>query len=487
MRDRGSLSVEVMVLLGLVALIVWSASSFAQQTPGSRPNPPRDINPPVTSCNVIGDTTPLGEATSTPIKPELLTSGQPCQQIVRGKGLVENNPLANLQRGFDFYSWLTFIALNSPADGKTIGQGPRPGGDALTKWEDLTNYRPLADVMLPKGSKPPTWGTRIVPPQCRRLNRPNKIVIKLGEETFNQPFKSGPLIDQDGNYALFDILMNRPMFDYILENGLYNKQGQENFKGKIEFPSGNKPGDDPNAEPGRMGAIMVKVSWRILDPDKDKDLIRQFHTADALIYLPGPPTTKTGPTCVEKKLGLIGFHVGHKTDNAPQWVWTSFEHVSNVPNQADVDSGMLLSRYNFYNSACKDCAVNQTPPTPWSPNASLKFHSGYRSQVVRVNMLPEPVIAEVAELNREIRSILKDTVWQNYMLLTTQWPSDHESKTDPTGAPAPTYLANTTLETYSQGRTPLASSSCMACHNNATTQHVPATSSDFTFILEKAH
>ena len=39
----------------------------------------------------------------------------------------------------------------------------------------------------------------------------------------------------------------------------------------------------------------------------------------------------------------------------------------------------------------------------------------------------------------------------------------------PTGAPAPTYLANTTLETYSQGRTPLASSSCMASHNNATT------------------
>ena len=233
-----------------------------------------------------------------------------------GRGLVKDNILANRQRGFDFYSWLTFIALNSPADGKTIGQGPRPGGDALTKWEDLTNYRPLADVMLPKGSKP-TWGTRIVPPQCRRLDGPNKIVFKLGEEAFNQPFKSGPLIDQDGNYALFDILMNWPMFDFILKNGLYNKPGQEKFNGKIEFPSGNNPGDDPNAEPGRMGAIMVKVSWRILDPDKDKDLLRQFHTADALIYFPGPPATKTGPLCVEKKLGLIGFHVAHKTIICP--------------------------------------------------------------------------------------------------------------------------------------------------------------------------
>ena len=488
MRDRGSLSVEVMVVLGLVALIVWSTSSFAQQTPGSRPNPPRDINPPVTSCNVTADTIAdkSGNLIPNPIKETPLTLGQPCQQVVNGRGLVKDNILANRQRGFDFYSWLTFIALNSPADGKTIGQGPRPGGDALTKWEDLTNYRPLADVMLPKGSKP-TWGTRIVPPQCRRLDGPNKIVFKLGEEAFNQPFKSGPLIDQDGNYALFDILMNRPMFDFILKNGLYNKLGQEKFNGKIEFPSGNNPGDDPNAEPGRMGAIMVKVSWRILDPDKDKGLLHQFHTADALIYFPGPPATKTGPLCVEKKLGLIGFHVAHKTKFAPQWVWTSFEHVSNVPDQADVDSGELLPRYNFYNPACKGCAVNQTPPTPWDPDASLKFHSGYRSQVTRVHMLPEPVIDEVKKLNDQFRAFLKDTVWENYILLTTQWPSDFASKTDPTGAPAPTYLANTTLETYSQGRTPLASSSCMACHNNATTQHVPATSSDFTFILEKAH
>jgi hypothetical protein len=82
--------------------------------------------------------------------------------------------------------------------------------------------------------------------------------------------------------------------------------------------------------------------------------------------------------------------------------------------------------------------------------------------------------------------LLKGTVWENYMLITTQWPSDAKSKTDCNGAPTPTYLANTTLETYSQGRVPLASSSCMACHGNATTRHVPATASDFTFILEKA-
>jgi hypothetical protein len=241
-----------------------------------------------------------------------------------------------------------------------------------------------------------------------------------------------------------------------------------------------------------MGAIMLKVSYRILDPQKDKNLLGQFHTSDALIYFPGPMPngggTKTGPACVEKKLALVGFHVGHKTNFAPQWVWTSFEHVSNVPDAEDVASGHLLPRYNFFSAACKkDCpTVNDTPPQPWDPDVTLKFNGDYRSQVIREKMIPSPVLKEVAELNKSFRGLLKGTVWENYMLLATQWPSDHASKTDPLGAPAPTYLANTTLETYSQGRVPLASSSCMACHGNATTHHVPATASDFTFILEKA-
>jgi hypothetical protein len=478
--------------LAVVALLSWPV--FAQAPVSTSSDPADKINPPVSNCNTIPDTdTTKTPPVATPITRDLLISGQPCQQKVDIKGLVGDDkpgrPMANLQRGFDFYSWLTFIAMNSPADGEVIGQGPRPGGDGLTKWEVLQNYRPLADVMLSKGEKP-IWGASNVPELCKPFAGSGKIVFQLGEEAFNQPFKTGPLIDQDGNYALFDILMNQPMFDYIVDNGLYSKEGQQKFGAIVEFPSGNNPGKDENGAdiPGRMGAIMLKVSYRILDPDKNQNLLSQFHTSDALIYFPGPPATKTGPACVEKKLGLVGFHAGHKTNFAPQWVWTSFEHVSNAPDAADVSNNNLLPRYNFFNAACKkDCAAkNDTPPQPWDPDTSLKFKGDYRSQVVREKMVPTFILKEVADLNKSFRAILKGTVWENYVLLATQWPSDHASKTDPLGAPAPTYLANTTLETYSQGRIPLASSSCMACHGNATTHHVHATASDFTFILEKA-
>jgi hypothetical protein len=99
------------------------------------------------------------------------------------------------------------------------------------------------------------------------------------------------------------------------------------------------------------------------------------------------------------------------------------------------------------------------------------------------------------------------------MLLSTQWPSnfgctnlhaDFLRQPDMTCSPAPTYFANSTLETYSQVESnngipvgvPIASSSCIACHGNAVSQQTSASNqkpgavrfnqSDFTFILEKA-
>ncbi len=110
---------------GALSINVLGGRVLAQAPGGGK-----DINPPVANCSLTTDTIPdpndPKKRIATPITAQLLTTGLPCQQSVSTNGLLANNPLGNLQRGFDFYSWLTFIALNSPADGKTIGQGPRP-------------------------------------------------------------------------------------------------------------------------------------------------------------------------------------------------------------------------------------------------------------------------------------------------------------------------------------------------------------------------
>ncbi|MFI5021626.1 MAG: cytochrome C [Alphaproteobacteria bacterium] len=424
--------------------------------------------------------------TNTPLTNDLLKPGllPPCEPSVTGKPDTDFvTPLKMLRHGFDLYSWLTFAALNSPADRtRAIGQGAGPKGDAPTIWE---SYKQLQDVMLPDGSKPAPWqeDNAVFPPACERLSGPGKFVIHMQEETFNQPFKSGPLIDQNGHYALFVILMNRPMFEYIVDNQLYSRKGQEAFAKTVEFPTGS------NTAPagGTIGAVMIKGAWKILGSGDDR---ARFHAVDALIYTPASPDGKAPATCVEKTVGLVGLHVAHKTSHAPQWVWTTFEHVDNVPTDADVAANKLKAHYNFYDPGCDvvKCPINQLPPWPWEPrlrNPERPF-TDFKSQIVRTVLAPTQ--DDVDKINAAAQSLagLKDTVWANYMLVTTQWPTDFQNKTDPTGVPAPPVLANSTLETFSQGKVPIASSSCMGCHNNATTHHNPATRSDFTFIPEKA-
>ena len=448
------------IAAGLFAALALGAPGAARaQTP-----PP--INPPVNNCNITPPNTAITSA--------LLASGLPCNAT-----LIPPFTLDGLQHGFDYYSWLSFLALNAPAAGGVIGKGPGPGGDAPTIWE---HWKEINDVMLLHGAKPKPWGTPPeIPEACKGVGSGIPVLSMVGKtpnvlSAFDQPFKTGPLIDQNGLYARFAIMMNQPMFEYIDQNTLYSKTGQEQFAGMIDFPVGQVTGGTN----GTIGAIMVKSSWRILGPSDDRS---QFHAIDALIYTPAIPAMHIAQSCIKQTIGLVGFHIGHKTKSDPQWLWSTFEHVRNDPTLDEVKAGKATGKYNFYDPACdqQKCPLNQPPPRPWDPNVQ-PFPNGFHSQVARVI----PITQEVIDLNAGFQAILKGTVWQNYILISTQWPTDATSATDPTGAPAPTYLGNSTLETYIQGKIPGSSSNCIFCHNNATTLHVPATPSDFTYILQSA-
>ncbi len=455
MRRHLLIAAGALGALGLGAgMLVWA------QTPSP-------IDPTVTDCNITKPDTPITTA--------LLTSGLPCTAT-----LIPPFTLDGLQHGFDYYSWLTFLALNAPASGgKPIGQGPGTGGDAPAIWE---HWKEITDVMLPGGAKPAPWGApNVIPPACQGLGSGMPVISMVGKTVnvltaFDQPFKTGPLIDQNGHYARFSIQMNKPMFEYIDQNTLYSKAGQKQFNNAIDFPVGQVT----SGTTGTIGAIMVKSSWRVLT---DKDDRKQFHAIDALVYTPPSENPKIAESCKKQTLGMVGLHIGHKTKSDPQWLWSTFEHVRNVPTVDDIKAHKATGTYNFYNPACdeKKCPLNEPPPRPWDPNKQ-PFPGGYRSQIARVI----PIMQDAIDLNTGFQAILKGTVWANYELISTQWPTNASSTTDPTGAPAPTYLANTTLESYIQGRVPGSSSNCILCHNNATTLHIPATPSDFTYILQSA-
>jgi hypothetical protein len=484
-------------------------------------------------------------------KEKVLKSGLPCQENVSPVG-IEGSGLENLQRGFDFYSWRTFIALNSPADGTPV-DSEKAQPDTPTKWEDMNNFKQLLDVMLPADQQPPIWPAdadgmsaereRLMPQACRDLlnarpdlmkDAPNRMIVKMIEESFNEPFKTGPLIDQQGHYAIFDILMNRQMFEYITVNHLNTKAGQAaNADLAVDFPPGQNDRPAQTGKPAQaaaFGSFMLKVSWKILTPEEIA--AKTFHMRRALVLM--PPGEKR--PCLDRTLGLIGFHAVHKTVARPQWIWTSFEHVKNVPDRTEVAANKLGASYNFFGVKCKaDCPIeNATPPFPWDPDPALELRfrtdDSFKSQIVRET----PLTDAAKNMNAVFHSMLPaNSVWQNYMLLSTQWPSafaihctglqsqnvpdpktDFVKQPDMTCSPAPAYLANSTLETYSQAdkkpdsnadstadlrdspAVPLATSSCIACHSNAVGFQRTASNreggrpnlnqSDFTFMLEKA-
>ncbi|NER96591.1 MAG: hypothetical protein F6J86_22565 [Symploca sp. SIO1B1] len=385
--------------------------------------------------------------------------------------------LDSLQDAFDEFSWQMFVGLNwpvlpngAPDIEKKIGETDVPG--VWQFWKE--NY----DIFLPDGSLPLPWGEQQPPPAICEGQENLSVMRQIGKRPLllnasMQPFRDGPLIDQNGNYARFQISLNQVMFDYIMHNSLYNREGQQEFKhsgNQVNFPE-FQPGENNNPYSGDPGAIMVKTSWKILDKGVGDDP-NQFHAQKVLIYTPAGEGVNE--SCEIGQVGLVGMHIVAKLKNQPQWTWSTFEHIANAPTQGITPP---LPSYWFYKKDCDDClAVNTQPQQPWNPN-----QPGTPVQVVRQTPIANSTQAINTSWHKALAAINPESVWLNYQLVSTQWPTQPNNPVDPSGNPAPPFLANTTLETYIQGNTPNVSSSCILCHNNAT--DTTGSFSDFTFTL----
>src|SRR5262245_59120442 len=134
-------------------------------------------------------------ATKEAILNKIMETGIRCQEAVSGEGPegAKKTQLQHRQRGFDFYSWLTFIALNSPADGRTRIDKSMP--NTKTMWEDRKNFKQLLDVMLRDGAASKWTDPKKAPPGCESEFKPDTDMgIEMIEEVYNQPFKTGALI-----------------------------------------------------------------------------------------------------------------------------------------------------------------------------------------------------------------------------------------------------------------------------------------------------
>ncbi len=393
-----------------------------------------------------------------------LSGGYPID-VPGGVGAGDTGPGA--RSAYDVFSWQSFIALNSPTDGGMPGEN----GDNETLW---STWMEDFQVLVSDGQTPAPWGAPLrLPTACKTLTDGDGITRILTHASkvdgvvglFDQA-QAGPLIDQNGSYVRYEILINEPMYTYIRDNRLYNQAGLNAF-GQIDFPSGS-------LDTSTVGAIMVKAAWKVMGAGDDPS---RFHVSRAHVF------NQQANTCAVETLGLVGFHISTKTVSAPQWIWSTFEHQGNAP---DADAPGTGAHYSFFDPQCAtkrpgpDCAPNALPPTPWNP----QLPNQKPVQVERVTRIDATTAALNTKFQQLLRGVNAHSVWANYMLVGTQFPQLPDDPTDPQGRPFPQYLANTTIETFLQGRVPTVSSNCIGCHNRATAT-TSAKFSDFTYILSR--
>ena len=222
--------------------------------------------------------------------------------------------------------------------------------------------------------------------------------------------------------------------------------------------------------------------------------------------------TPTGQKTVQ--LALVGMHVVGSTNQHPEMVWATFEHVGNTP----------FAAYSYINSVGAVTSVPQSPAGGnWlfsasnlagafnvphmqevSPAVGIKAAAGETispSNTLRVkpfgaasNVSPNPLDSPAAS-NSEIISIDNSVsammpsgdIRDNYIFSGATW-------TIPGVPPGPSgtgtevgtsQLANSTLETYDQSLTPaFGGANCIDCHSS---QNQNGNTNQTTFVVGVSH
>ncbi|NWD67017.1 hypothetical protein HX870_05335 [Pseudomonas gingeri] len=364
---------------------------------------------------------------------------------------------------FDQYSWQMFIALNWPAQDGQRGNpdcGKQPGDPGYTVWQ---TYKTVEEIFLPKGADPGPWNT---PQAAKSLGIINIAALKNSTQVnaVDQAV-GGWLIDQAGNPTYYDISANEISYNYIVANRFYNADVVSKAN-NINFP---------------YGVIEVKSSWRILTAT---DNASHYLTLLARVAKFDDQGQRIGVS--EAYLGLVGLHIITKAKGYPQWIWSTFEQVDNVPPKVPVNGQPTSdTAYSYFNPSAPAAALNQSPCDWQTQDAHLVCVPKPGTTFQTPNPLSRVTpIAEITNgVNSQYRSDpgLQASVLKYYQLITTQRPLIPDNPGNPLGQPTPALSANVTMESYIQPN-----SSCMNCHSMATPVKSPY-KSDFSYLFKFAN
>lgn len=444
------------------------------------------------------------------------------QTIQFGPTIPPDMSRVTSQTDADCFAWSQFVSLNWPAsaiptDGGTSDAGfGTPGDLSAVQWQ---TYMSADLLFLPDGGTPPPWGTqpeispdcmaeaKITPAQARQmlpLMTASKFSEQFSGNSINQafPFDGSPawLGAQNNTNVWYDVRVSQPEYDYIVGAGLYNAANQVKW---VDGGAGNPVVLPPGSFSTNIGAIELKSAWmEVTNPQEAR--WSRYKLAPAVV--PDPTSQK----CRTATVALVGLHIIHKTAGQPSFVWATFEHVDNAPDDG-TDAG--TTAWNFYNAQCQPQTI-ALPANCAADGKSTQVTVGCAANVPPPYFIgegcPGPVPTQVTRMTpidstaqqvnqlvqQQIGQAYPGSVWQNYLLVNTLWSTNpSQSPTKPVKKPLPftgaapsatTPIANTTMETYLQVRSNSGVSNCILCHQNAAIAGNSGWASDFSFVFERA-
>jgi hypothetical protein len=400
---------------------------------------------------------------------------------------------------FFVFSWQEFYALNWPSKADPDGLPQRGVADTSKNLSDLDVPRVWetwkADYELfpaqpadGKVVKPTPWNSwDVAVPICKTETGLKLLpLVAKGESVLpgavNQGM-GGPLVDQHGNYVRYEIRMNQSEYEETVDKSWFLR------KNLAKYPT--PPNLFKASQPDSYGALELKAAWRIMTDEEKKAQPPRYYMTQAQVL---DPKTRAcdGKTVA---VGLVGFHIAHKTDPFKGWVWSTFEQVDNVPNPKRPKPALGYSLYDDKDQSTSLEEWGFAPAGKFRPvDPSNLSPTPTPVQTIRLNPIPDAI----ATLNDQVHALpgIKGTVWEFYELVETQWQGILDpikvSSPKPVGGkvedlypqlkalPTPDAIANTTMETFFQGFKGLPpvpaknkvgvstfGTSCMHCHYRA--------------------
>jgi hypothetical protein len=380
----------------------------------------------------------------------------------------------------DNFAWRAFIALNwpsltDPAHRGVPDRAKTPGDPGPRVWETFKARYELFQVG-PDGSPiaPQPWATYDAANPCGAdVNGRAKTLATFDPfMDFNQFASPGvavnPLVAQNRTYTRYETRLNEPEYWALALSGW--SQGQ------------NLPDQD---HPARLpaGSIAVKAAWRLLTAaDTPAVRARYYVVENANVVDVAKTLAARRVVCSKSDVALVGLHIVIRTKHRPQGLWSTFEHVDNVPPAGAVepDARDAGAPYSYFNASKPKLGLWPQFGSPGTFPVSIDHPPKIDPEPMQV-VRRHPIHLSTLAMNRAYWALpgIKGTVWEHYMLVAIQWPiRAHPIDPHNDGRFFPEArkenLVNTTIETYLQDPP----SSCMSCH-----QVFNARGRDFVGIL----